>query len=209
MNLAKFTQMKDGDKEDYEFLDALEREYAAKVGERLLHALKDLDNSLSGYQVSRLEHSLQTATRAYYDGADIDWIVCALLHDIGDLYAPYNHDEYAAIILAPYVREQCTWVVAKHATFQSQYFAHHLGGNPAAREQYKGHPYFDDCDYFCENWDQASSNPEYPTLPLDFFEPMVMEVFSRSANDPKVLSTQIRVPLSCQDIASTRQASAL
>ena len=114
MDRVKFTAMKDGDREDYEFLTEHEIVYASKTAERLLAAMVDLDESLSGYQVTRLGHSLQAATRAWRDGADVDWVVSALLHDIGDIYAPYNHDEYAAAILKPFVREQCAWVVEKH-----------------------------------------------------------------------------------------------
>ena len=109
---VNFTQMKDGTREEYEFLAAHEIEYSKDTASRLLKALVSLDESLSGYQVTRLEHSLQSATRAERDGADIDWIVSALLHDIGDIFAPYNHDEYAAAILKPFVREQCTWAVS-------------------------------------------------------------------------------------------------
>ena len=144
INKVKFTQMKDGDKEDYDFLTEHEIAFSIGTADRLLKALVELDESLSGYQVTRLEHSLQAATRAWKDGADIDWIVSALLHDIGDIYAPYNHDEYAASILRPYVREQCSWVVEKHGDFQMLYYAHHVGGNPDKRLAYKEHPYFED-----------------------------------------------------------------
>ena len=96
METVKFSQMKDGDREDYIFLTKHETEFAAKTADRLLDAMVDLDKSLSGYKVSRLGHSLQAATRASRAGADKDWVVAALLHDIGDIYAPYNHDEYAA-----------------------------------------------------------------------------------------------------------------
>ena len=118
MDKVKFTQMKDGDKEDYDFLVKQEIDHTKGTADRLLAALVDLDESLSGYQITRLGHSLQSATRAWRDGADVDWVVSALLHDIGDIYAPYNHDEYAATILKPFVREQCRWVVEKHGDFQ-------------------------------------------------------------------------------------------
>ena len=118
MKEVKFIQMKDGDKEDYDFLINHEVEHTKGTADRLLKALVELDEGLSGYKITRLGHSLQSATRAWRDGADIDWIVSALLHDIGDIYAPYNHDEYAASILKPFVREQCTWVVEKHGIFQ-------------------------------------------------------------------------------------------
>lgn len=204
MKTVKFTAMKDGDKEDYDFLTEHEIEYTKGTGERLLDALVKLDEGLSGYKITRLGHSLQAATRAYRDGADTDWMVCALLHDIGDIYAPYNHDEYAAAILKPFVREQCTWVVEKHGDFQRLYYAEHTGGNPHARERYRDHPYYDDCAAFCENWDQNSFDPEAETLPLDFFRPLVTEVFARKAYDPAVIRSGIRAPLADTEIARAR-----
>lgn len=204
MDKVKFTAMKDGDREDYEFLTRHETDYASKTGERLLAALVDLDESLSGYQVTRLGHSLQSATRAWRDGADTDWVVSALLHDIGDIYAPYNHDEYAAAILRPFVREQCAWVVEKHGDFQKLYYAHHLGGNPHARDAYRDHPYFDDCARFCELWDQTSFDPDYQHHDIDFFRAMVEDVFARRPYDPAVIRAGERVPLTDVSVAESR-----
>ena len=184
MKEVKFTQMKDGDVEDYNFLTKHEVEHTKGTADRLLKALVELDQSLSGYKVTRLGHSLQSATRAFHNGADIDWIVSALLHDIGDIYAPYNHDEYAASIIRPFVREQCTWVVEKHGIFQMLYYGQHVGSNPHKREKYKEHIYFQDCSDFCELWDQKSFDPSYDTYPIDFFAPMVNEVFARKPFDP-------------------------
>lgn len=195
MQQVKFTAMKDGDKEDYDLLHPLEVEYASGTADRLLKALVSLDESLSGYQITRLGHSLQSATRAERDGADTDWIVSALLHDIGDIFAPYNHDEYAATILKPFVREQCTWVVEKHGDFQMLYYGHHVGGDQHKREQWAGHPYFEDCAVFCERWDQASFDPDYETLPIEHFADRVREVFARQPYDPSVIRVGEREPL--------------
>ncbi|NCW53803.1 MAG: HD domain-containing protein [Rhodobacteraceae bacterium] len=195
MDHVKFTQMKDGDKEDYAFLTEHEVEFTKGTADRLLSAMVDLDKGLSGYQVTRLGHSIQSATRALNDGADVDWIVSALLHDIGDIYAPYNHDEYAAAILRPFVREQCAWVVEKHGDFQMVYYGHHVGGNPNKRDAFKGHPYFDDCAEFCERWDQSSFDPNYNSKPLSFFTGMLQEVFSRTPYDPDVIRAGQREPL--------------
>ena len=195
MDHVKFTQMKDGDKEDYTFLINHEVEYTKGTADRLLCALVELDKGLSGYQVTRLGHSVQSATRALNDGADVDWIVSALLHDIGDIYAPYNHDEYAASILRPFVREQCAWVVEKHGDFQMLYYGHHVGGNPNKRDDFKNHPYYDDCATFCERWDQSSFDPNYHSKPLEFFADMVQEVFARTAYDPKIIRKGARKPL--------------
>jgi predicted HD phosphohydrolase len=206
MDKVKFTQMKHGDAEDYAMLDKHERDYAAGTADRLLDALLGLDVSLSGYQVTRLGHSLQAATRAWRAGADDDWVVSALLHDIGDIFAPYNHDEYAASILRPFVREQCAWVVEKHGDFQRLYYAHHQGGNRNARDRYRGHMYFDDCAEFCELWDQNSFDPAYENLPLEFFRPMVRSVFARKAYEPTVTCAGQRVALSDAAVAGERAA---
>jgi len=195
MEAAKFIQMKDGDREDYQFLRAHEIEFANKTADRLLIALKELDNSLSGYQISRLQHSLQAATRAFYDSADIDWIVSALLHDIGDIYAPYNHDEYAAAIIRPFVREQCAWVVEVHADFQLFYYGHYICAEQNKRDRHRNHPYFDDCVTFCERWDQSSFDPNYKTLPLEFFAPLLHQVFARAEYSPEVIQQGQRLPL--------------
>ena len=192
---VSFTQMKDGTPEDYAFLTKHEVEYTKGTADKLLKALVDLDEGLSGYKITRLGHSLQSATHAWRDGADIDWVVCTLLHDIGDIYAPYNHDEYAAAILRPFVREQCSWCVQTHGDFQMVYYGHLVGGNPNKRDQFAGQLYFDDCAMFCERWDQSSFDPEYDSLPIEFFAPLVRQVFSRNAYDPAVIRKAKREPL--------------
>ena len=195
MDHVKFRAMKDGDKEDYAFLNEHEIEYTKGTSNKLLGALTELDEGLSGYQITRLGHSLQSATRAERDGADTDWIVSTLLHDIGDIFAPYNHDEYAASILRPFVREQCTWVVEKHADFQMVYYGRHVGADPNKREKHRGHIFFDDCVTFCERWDQSSFDPEYDTLPTSHFTERVHEVFARRPYDPTVLRPGVREQL--------------
>jgi predicted HD phosphohydrolase len=166
-----------GTREDYELLERLEAEFASGTGDRVLDQLRGLAGSLAGYKVDRLEHSLQSATRAYRDGADNEMVVAALLHDIGDLLAPHNHSEMAAAVLRPYVSERTYWVVKQHGLFQSYYYAHHMGGDRNARDRYIDHPWYRDAVDFCHRWDQPSFDPEYDTLSLDFFEPMVRRVF--------------------------------
>ena len=176
---VSFTSMAAGTREDYELLERLEAEFASGTGDRVLDQLRGLAGSLAGYKVDRLEHSLQSATRAYRDGADNEMVVAALLHDIGDLLAPHNHSEMAAAVLRPYVSERTYWVVKQHGLFQSYYYAHHMGGDRNARDRYIDHPWYRDAVDFCHRWDQPSFDPEYDTLSLDFFEPMVRRVFDR------------------------------
>ena len=179
MSQVKFTEMKNGSKEDYLLLDKHEKKFAENTGERLLKFMSTLDDTLEGYRVTRLEHSLQTATRALNDKADDEMIVAALFHDIGDELAPLNHSEYAAAVLKPYVSEKTHWIIEKHGEFQMYYYAHHLGGNRNQRDKYKGHKYFLDTVNFCEKWDQNSFDPNFKSLNIENFRPYVQKIFSR------------------------------
>ena len=144
MEKVKFTQMKDGTKDDYLLLDKHEKKYIEGTADRIIKFMSGLNDTLEGYKITRLEHSLQTATRALNDKASDEMVVAALLHDIGDELAPLNHSEYAAAVLKPYVSEKTRWIVEKHGEFQMYYYAHHLGGNRNQREKYKGHKYYQD-----------------------------------------------------------------
>jgi len=187
MKTVEFTAMKDGTQEEYLFLKPLEDHHIQGTADRVIRELKlQEEETLPGYKITRLTHGLQAATRAHREGADMDWVVAALLHDIGDGLAPQNHDRFAAEILRPYMREEVVWTVEHHASFQMYYYAHHYGWNQHEREKYRASPYFQSCADFCERWDQSSFDPDYPTEKLDFFLPMVREVFARKAHDPAV-----------------------
>ena len=176
---VSFTTMADGTREDYELLARFEEEFAAGLADRVLAQLRALSGSLAGYQVDRLEHSLQTATRAYRDGADEEMVVAALLHDIDDLLAPHSHGELSAMILRPYVTEKTCWIVRHHGLFQLVYYAHFHGRDRNVRDKYRDHPWYQDAVDFCHRWDQAAFDPAYESLPLEFFEPMVRRLFAR------------------------------
>lgn len=192
METVDFVQMKDGTAQEYHFLHKLENDYIRALPDRLLLALERLGDSLQGYKVSRLEHSLQSATLAEADGADIETIVAALLHDLGDELAPENHSQLAAAIVRPYVRAEVTWIIEMHGLFQMRYYAHHYGRDPNGYLAYQDHPWFASCCRFCELYDQAAFDPAYPTKPLSHFEPMLREVFSRAPFDPAVLKEPAR-----------------
>lgn len=184
---VSFTAMADGTREDYELLAEREKIYNAGTADRLLRELRSqADETLTGYKITRLEHGLQSATRARRDGADIDWVVAALLHDIGDGLAPQNHDKFAAEIMRPFLRDEVVWVVEHHGIFQMYYYAHHLDWDRELRQQFAGHPCYRSCVDFCERWDQTSFDPDYPMDPLESFEADVRAVFARKAYDPDV-----------------------
>jgi len=190
MQSVEFTQMKDGTQAEYVFLQKLEHDYIRALPDRLLVALGRLGDSLQGYKISRLEHSLQSATRAEADGADIEIIVAALVHDLGDELAPENHSQLAASILKPYVRAEVTWIVEMHGLFQMQFYAQHYGLDHQSHLAHRDHPWFDACQRFCERYDQAAFDPAYPTKPLSYFAPMLREVFTRKAFDPAVIQAR-------------------
>ena len=179
MKKVSFTEMKKGKKEDYLFLDKHEKNFADKTAERIIKFMSNLSETLEGYQISRLEHSLQSATRAYRNGENEEMVVAALLHDIGDELAPMNHSEYAASILKPYVSEKTHWIIEKHGEFQMFYYAHHLGGDKNKRDKYKDHKYYQATIDFCEKYDQNSFDPNYNSLSLEFFRPIVKKIFLR------------------------------
>jgi predicted HD phosphohydrolase len=179
MSTVKFTEMKNGSKEDYLLLDKLEKKYISETADRIIRYLKSYNQTLEGYKISRLEHSLQAATRAFKDKASDEMIVATLLHDIGDDLAPANHAEYAAAILKPYVSEKTHWILLKHGEFQMFYYGHYIGADRNKRDQYKDHKYYNDCLKFCELWDQSSFDPNYKSLSLKDFEPLIKKVFSR------------------------------
>ena len=179
MKQVKFSEMKDGDKEDYDLLSNFEKKHIEGTADRVIRVLKSLDNSLGGYKVSRLEHSLQTASRALRDNANEEMIVAALLHDIGDEIAPLNHSELAAAVLKPFVSEKTAWIIEKHGLFQTYYYNYHYGKDKNLRDKYVGHAHFKDTVDFCHKWDQASFDPSYDTIPLKDFVPMVGRIFSR------------------------------
>ena len=180
-----FRQMAEGTPADYRLLEEYASHFAAGLPDRVLTALQRLDTSLEGYRVNRLVHSLQTASRAEAAGADEELVVAALLHDMGDDLAPYNHAAFAAAILRPYVREEVAWVIAQHGLFQTYHYAHHLGGDRHGRDRFKDHPWYASCVAFCE-WDQASFDPDYATPPLSHFEARVRRIFSKTVRDHSV-----------------------
>ena len=179
MKKVNFTQMKNGTKEDYMFLDKLETEYVGETADRILGFLSRMTSTLEGYKISRLEHSLQSATRAYKNKESEEMVVACLLHDIGDELAPLNHSEYAATVLKPYVSEKTHWIIEKHGEFQMYYYAHHLGADRFKIEKYKDHKYYQATVDFCEKYDQCSFDPNYKSMSLKDFEPMVRNIFSR------------------------------
>ena len=185
---VNFVNMKDGTREEYELLARLEKPYLALTADRVLEELKRAgEATLEGYKITRLQHGLQSGTRALRDGADLDWVVGALLHDIGDGLAPQNHDKMSAEVIRPFVRWDVAWTVEHHGIFQMLYYGHHYGWDRNARDQFKDHPVFDNCAEFCERWDQSSFDPDYPTETLNMFEPMVREVFGRKAYSPEII----------------------
>lgn len=178
METVRFTRMADGTAEDYALLDHYEEQYMTGLPDRLMESLEKLRASFAGYQVSRYEHSLQSATRAHRDGRSEEYVVAALLHDIGDELAPYTHGEMVGAVLRPYIAPEICWIVKHHGLFQMYYYGRHTGDDPDGRDRYRDHEHFDVCAEFCELYDQNCFDPAYESLGLEAFEPMVRRVFA-------------------------------
>ena len=173
---ARFHAMTESTAEDWAAISRAAAPHRGELTGRLIAHLKLLDNDHGGFAVDRLEHSLQTATRAFKDGRDEEYVVCALLHDVGDILLPASHAELGAAILKPYISEANHWMLEKHGIFQGYYFFHHIGLDRDMREQFRGHPHFEYCAQFCHLYDQNSFDPAYESMPLEAFEPMIQRV---------------------------------
>ena len=176
---AKFREMKEGTQEDWALIGAEYRAFAKGLPDRVLDHLKLLDGDFGGFPVCRLEHSLQTATRAHRDGRGEQYVVMALLHDIGDTLGSYNHPEVAASIIKPFVSEEIHWICQNHGAFQGYYYFHHLGMDRDVRDRFQDNPHYEACAEFCEKYDQAAFDPDYDSESLEFFEPMVRRVMAK------------------------------
>jgi predicted HD phosphohydrolase len=175
---AQFHSIADGTQEDWRIINRAMKPFIAELPDRVLAHLKMLAGDCGGFAIDRLDHCLQTATRAFKDGRDEEYVVCALLHDVGDLLGPRNHADIAGAILKPFVSEQNHWMVEKHAIFQGYYFFHYLGLDRNMRDQFRDHPYYEHTAHFCSEYDGPAFDPKYKSMPLEAFEPMVRRVLT-------------------------------
>ena len=179
---AGFRHMDESTAEDWAIIGQHFVPFAGQLADRILTHLKILDGDYGGFPIDRLQHSLQTATRAYRGGESEEYVVAALLHDIGDTLGSYNHPDIAAAILKPFVSDKLHWMVEHHGIFQGYYFFHYLGMDRDLRDNFRGHEHYQDTARFCEQYDQTAFDAAYDAAPLDFFEPMVRRLLSRPVN---------------------------
>jgi predicted HD phosphohydrolase len=170
---TSFTSFQESTKEDWAIIAPQLNVTQGLVPDHVLEQLGYLKNDHGGFPIDRLEHSLQTATRAQRDGRDDEYVLCALLHDIGDTLAPFNHPAIGAAILEPFVSEANHWMVEHHGIFQGYYFWQHIGLDQNAREAYRDSPYFEHTEEFCAKYDQTAFDGAYRSEPLEHFEPLV------------------------------------
>ena len=179
---ATFKSIKQSTKADWDIIIAHHMPFAAELPDRVLAQLRMLGEDEGGYAVNRLQHLLLSATLAHAGGEDEEYVVCALLHDVGDLLGSWNHPEVSAAILKPFVSEANHWMVEKHGIFQGYNFFQHINMDRNMREQFRGHPHFERTARFVELYDNPAFDPEAECLPLEFFEPMVRRVFAQPKN---------------------------
>ncbi|MCP3728085.1 phosphohydrolase [Paraburkholderia sp. CNPSo 3272] len=176
---ATFKDMKESTREDWEHISSEFPGFARALPDRVIAHLKLLEGDYGGFPVDRYTHSLQTATRALRDGRDEEYVVVALLHDIGDTLGAFNHPDIAAAILKPFVSEANLWMVQNHGIFQGHYFFHHLGMDRDMRERLREHPHYERTVEFCELYDAPAFDPHAQTLPIGEFEPMLRRLMAR------------------------------
>jgi len=174
---AKFTTLRHATPEDLAIVQKADAALFDELPGRIYKHLQLLEFVPNGHPITQLEHSLQAATRAHQDGRDEDYVVCALLHDVGDIICPHDHAAFAAMLLKPFVHESLCWMIEKHAIFQKYYYFDTLGRDPNQRDKYRESPYFDMTVEFCERYDQCSFDPDFSSLPLESFYPMLERVF--------------------------------
>ena len=179
---ATFTRMEHSTREDWDIITGEFMKTSKGLPDRVLAHLQLLDGDTGGFAVDRLTHSLQTATLALMYGRDEEYVVCALLHDIGDTLGTYNHPDIAAAILKPFVSEANLWMVEHHGIFQGYNFFHHVGMDRNMRDRFRGHPHFDRTAEFIELYDNPAFDPAAETLPRPEFEPMVRRLFAVPRN---------------------------
>ena len=174
-----FTRMDDSTAEQWAVIGKETFENQGRVADRALDMLRSLGEITDGFAVDQLTHSLQTATLAERAGADEEMVFASLLHDVGKAVSVPNHPEIAAAIIKPYVRDDVYKVIRAHQDFQGRHYYHHFGGDPNARDKYEGEPWFALAAQFADEWDQIAFDPDYDTLPLEHFEPLVREQMAR------------------------------
>ena len=185
MPRARFHSMCDGTKEDRDCINQAMNPFILELPDRVLAQLKMLQGDCGGFAIDRLEHCLQTATRAHRDGRDEEYVVCALLHDIGESLGPFNHGEVVAAVLKPFVTEANDWTLEHHPVFQVYFYGSHLKIDPNARDQYRASPHFDRTAEFCALYDEISFDAAYRSEPMETFEPMVRRVLHRDWSPPR------------------------
>lgn len=178
MQKATFTHMKDGTQEDWQVIVAEFSQFAKSLPDRVINHLLLLEGDCGGFPVDRLTHCLQTATLAYNDGKDEEYVVCALLHDIGDTLGSYNHADLAATMLEPFVSEENYWMIKHHAIFQGYYFFHHIGMDRDMHKQFESHPCYARTREFVEKYDSPAFDPKAQHKPLSFFAPMIRKIMA-------------------------------
>lgn len=151
----------------------------AEVPDRILRVLRLTDELVQGFQITQLVHGLQTATMAERAGADLDMVVGSLCHDMGKFISNSNHPAIAAEMMRPWISDEVYWVVKVHQDFEGMHYFDRVGLDPMMRNRHKGHQYYESAERFADEWDQKAFDPDYDHLPLEHFEPMVREVFSR------------------------------
>jgi predicted HD phosphohydrolase len=181
---ATFTRMDESTLEQWMVIGQETAANQSRVADRILGMLESLSDITDGFVTDQLTHSLQTATRAERDGAEPEVVFASLCHDIGKAVSVPNHPAIAAEILRPYVSDDVYDMIRTHQDFQGKHYYAHFGADPNARDKYEGESFYELTARFADDWDQIAFDPDYDTLPLEHFEPLVREMTAKARMIP-------------------------
>lgn len=173
-----FKSMSESTGDDWQIIIGEQKKFMSGLPDRILAHMELLEDDYGGFPVDRLQHCLQTAELAAEAGEDDEYVVCSLLHDIGDTLGSYNHADVAAAILQPFVSEANYWMVKHHAIFQGYNFFHHLGMERNMRDRFRDSEHYEYTARFIAKYDNLAFDESKPALSLDLFAPSVHKVMA-------------------------------
>lgn len=182
MTKTRFKSLSDSTAADWQTIVSEQLKFIAGLPDRIVAHMQLLSGDYGGFPIDRLQHCLQSAELAAEAGEDDEYVVCALLHDIGDTLGSTNHPDVAAAILYPFVSEENHWMIKHHAIFQGYNFFHHIGMDRNMRDRFADSPHYERTERFVALYDDPAFDYDKPRLSIALFEPMLRKVFSEPRN---------------------------
>ncbi|MGV0036598.1 MAG: phosphohydrolase [Candidatus Azotimanducaceae bacterium WSBS_2022_MAG_OTU7] len=124
-----------------------------------------LDGDFGGFNVDRLEHSLQTATVHIVMAAMKEYaVVVPASMILVTRWVPYDHGALLLVLLKPFVSEANLWMMENHTVFQGYYYFDHIGGDKNARDVHDN-PHFEYTMYSLRSTTCLLFDERYDSMP--------------------------------------------